>query len=95
MIKCTGTLLLPDRHPDPTGRADAPGGNLQAGSDFQRYTVARQDPGFIHQHLIDMYTAQHGGGSARDIMAAFPDRVEPCTGERIYGKTGAGVCVES
>ena len=59
------------RHRELTRRANASGGWLQAYSDLQCYTVARQDPGFIHQHVVDTYAAQHGGGSTRAITVAF------------------------
>jgi hypothetical protein len=35
------------------------------------YTVAKQDPGFIHQHAVDAYAAQHAGGTTRNITIAF------------------------
>ena len=59
------------RHRELTRRANASGGWLQAYSDLQCYTVARQDPGFIHQHVVDTYAAQHSGGSTRALTVAF------------------------
>ena len=40
-------------------------------SDLQCYTVAKQDPEFIHQHAVDTYAAQHAGGPTRNITVAF------------------------
>ena len=72
MIVCPGCRVrVPDQHLDPPGRANASGECLQAYSDLQSYTVARQDPGFIHQHVVDTYAAQHSGGSTREITVAF------------------------
>ena len=72
MIECPGCRLkLPDHYLDPPDRADASGECLQVYSDLQCYTVAKQDPGFIHQHVVDTYAAQHAGGSTRNIAVAF------------------------
>jgi hypothetical protein len=35
------------------------------------YTVAKQDPEFIHQYVVDTYAAQHAGGPTRNIPVAF------------------------
>jgi hypothetical protein len=35
------------------------------------YTVSKQDLGFIHQHAVDAYAAQHAGGTTRNITVAF------------------------
>ena len=72
MIECPGCRLkLPDQHLDLPDRANASGECLQVYSDLQCYTVAKQDPGFIHQHVVDTYAAQHAGGSTRTITVAF------------------------
>lgn len=72
MITCPGChAALPDRHLPPAGRFNASGECWQAFSDLACYTVALQDPAFIHQHAVDAYEAQHGGGSARTITVAF------------------------
>ncbi len=44
---------------------------MQRYSDLICYTVAKQDPEFIHQHAVDAYAAQHAGGSTRNITVAF------------------------
>ena len=35
------------------------------------YTVARNDPGFMHQHLVDAYAAQHANDAQPTIRVAF------------------------
>jgi hypothetical protein len=72
LIECPGChVRLPDRHLDPPERTNAPGECIQAYSDLQCYSVAKQDPGFIHQHVVDAYAAQHAGGPTRSITVAF------------------------
>jgi hypothetical protein len=72
IIECPGCgLILPNLHLDPPDRANASGECLQVYSDLQCYTVAKQDPGFIHQHTVDSYAAQHAGGQTRAITVAF------------------------
>jgi len=72
MIECPGChLKLPDCHLDLPDRTNASGECLQAYSDLMSYTVAKQDPEFIHQHVVDTYAAQHAGGSTRNITVAF------------------------
>jgi len=44
---------------------------MQLYSDVMCYTVAKQDPEFIHQHAVDTYAAQHAGGTTRNITVAF------------------------
>jgi hypothetical protein len=58
-------------HLDPDHRFNASGECLQAYSDLMCYTVSKQDPGFIHQHVVDAYAAQHAGGPTRPITEAF------------------------
>jgi len=72
MIECPGCHVnLPDRHRDPPERMNASGECAQVYSDLLCYTVAKQDPEFIHQHVVDTYAAQHAGGPTRNIMVAF------------------------
>jgi hypothetical protein len=72
MIICPGChVALPDRHLDPPDRFNASGECWQAFSDLACYTVAKQDPAFIHQHAVDAYGAQHGGGNSRPITTVF------------------------
>lgn len=35
------------------------------------YTLERRDPGFIHQHIVDAYCAQHAEPGAKPIALAF------------------------
>jgi hypothetical protein len=67
--KCGLTLL--NLHHDPPERVNASGECLQVHSDLLCYTVAKQDPGFLHQHAVDTYAAQHAGGHTRTITVAF------------------------
>ena len=72
MIQCPGChVKLPDRHLDPPERTNASGECVQAYSDLMCYTVAKQDPEFIHQYVVDTYAAQHAGGPTRNIPVAF------------------------
>ena len=72
MIPCPGCgCVLPERHLDPPERFYASGECWQAYSDLQCYSVAKQDPAFIHQHVVDTYEAQHAGGRTRNITVVF------------------------
>jgi hypothetical protein len=72
MTLCPGCgLCLPDGHCDLPGRFNASGECWQLFSDLSCYTVAKQDPAFIHQHAVDAYEAQHAGGKTRNITVAF------------------------
>jgi len=72
MIACPGCRIeLPDAHLDPPDRFNASGECWQAFSDLSCYTVTLQDPGFIHQHAVDAYEAQHAGGNSRPIAVVF------------------------
>jgi Family of unknown function (DUF5946) len=56
---------------DPVKRFNASGECWQAFSDLSCYTVAHQDPAFIHQHAVDAYEAQHAGGATRPVTTVF------------------------
>jgi hypothetical protein len=72
MTVCPGCgLVHPNTHCDPPHRFNASGECWQLFSDLSATTVARQDPGFIHQHFVDAYGAQHAGGTTRNITVAF------------------------
>jgi hypothetical protein len=72
MTRCPGCLAdLPDRHLDPADHFNASGECWCAFSDLACYTVAKKDVGFIHQHAVDAYEAQHAGGRTRNITVAF------------------------
>jgi len=69
---CPGChAALPKGHIDPPHRFNASGECWQAFSDLTCYTIAKQDPSFIHQHAVDAYEAQHGGGNTRPIAIIF------------------------
>jgi hypothetical protein len=46
-------------------------GCLQLYSELSAYTLMRGDAGFIHQHALDAYAAQHIADQTRPIGAAF------------------------
>ena len=69
---CPGCgLTLPDSYVDPPDRFNATGACWQLFSDLSCYSVAKQDAGFIHQHVVDAYAAQHPGGTTRNLTVAF------------------------
>ena len=35
------------------------------------YTLAHQDPSFIHQHIVDAYAAQHANETSKPISVVF------------------------
>ena len=65
-----GLRLPATGFPEPD-RFNASGECWQLFSDLCAYTVAGQDPDFLHQHAVDAYEAQHPGGKTRDITVAF------------------------
>ena len=71
MTRCPGCGLCLNGHCDPPDRFNASGACWQLYSDLLCYTVAKQDAGFIHQHAVDAYAAQHSGGTTRNITVAF------------------------
>lgn len=51
---------------------DAAGGAEYAAYErLQYYTLAHGDPAFIHQHVVDAWTAQRAGASTRPIALTF------------------------
>jgi Family of unknown function (DUF5946) len=69
---CPGCgLVLPNRYVDPPDRFNASGECWQLFSDLSCYSVSKQDPEFIHQHVVDTYEAQHAGGGTRNITVTF------------------------
>ena len=96
IIECPGCRLkLPHQHLDPPDRTNASGECLQLYSDLMCYTVAKQDPEFIHQHAVDTHAAQHAGGPTRNITVAFGLIGSlPCAGERLYRQAGAAGAYE-
>jgi hypothetical protein len=40
-------------------------------SELAYYTLAHPDPAFIHQHIVDAYTAQHADETTRPIAVVF------------------------
>jgi hypothetical protein len=40
-------------------------------NDLAYYTLAHPDPAFIHQLLVDAYTAQHAGANTKPIAITF------------------------
>jgi hypothetical protein len=69
---CPGCHLeLPDRHLDPPDRFSASGECYQLFCDLSGYTISKRDAGFIHQHAVDAYEAQHAGDRTKNITVVF------------------------
>jgi hypothetical protein len=66
---CGLRLPVSDALADP--RFNASPECLEIHGELTGYTVSRRDPAFIHQHLVDAYTAQHVGPQSKPIGAAF------------------------
>lgn len=64
LVLPAGSFAVPDRF-------NASGECWQLFSDLSGYTVALQDPAFVHQHAVDAYEAQHAGGKTRPIAVVF------------------------
>jgi len=43
----------------------------EAYDELSFYTLAHSDPAFIHQHIVDAFTAQHADATTRPIGIAF------------------------
>ena len=72
MIPCPGCgLCLPDEHLDPPDQFNASGECMQRYYEITNYTLSKNDAGFIHQHVVDAYEAQHSGPKTRTITTAF------------------------
>jgi hypothetical protein len=69
---CPGCgLELPDKNLDPAEHFNATGECLNTYFELTCWTLVRQDPGFIHQHAVDAYAAQHSGERMRLITTVF------------------------
>lgn len=69
---CPGCgVKLPDRNLGPAERYNAAGECLEAYYDLTCWTLVQQDAGFVHQHAVDAYAAQHVGERMRPITAVF------------------------
>jgi hypothetical protein len=72
MSVCPGCgLQRPSLGLEPDRRANASGECRALMNELTYYTLAHGDPGFIHQHVVDAYGAQHVRTSASTIGAAF------------------------
>ena len=72
IIGCPGCLLrLPDRNLNPDVRFNASGECSQLYYEITYYTLSKNDPGFIHQLVVDAYAAQHTGERTRTITNVF------------------------
>lgn len=70
--ECPGCgLRLPDRNLGPAEHYNATGECLDAYYDLTCRTLVLRDAGFIHQHAVDAYAAQHTGPQMRPITTAF------------------------
>ena len=69
---CPGCgLVLFDRSLRFPDRFNASGECWQLFSNLSWYTVSKRDVEFIHQHVVDAYEAQHGGGTTRNSTVVF------------------------
>jgi hypothetical protein len=72
LIACPGCgLRRPRLGLDPDRKTSASGECRAVMNELSYYTLAHDDPTFIHQHLVDAYGAQHVRPSASTIGAAF------------------------
>jgi hypothetical protein len=47
------------------------GSEQDAYDELRFYTLAHRDPSFIHQHVVDAFTAQHANGQTKPIALTF------------------------
>lgn len=72
IVECPGCgLKLDHRHHTLFGNYNASGECYQKYSELRNYTIGKQDLDFIHQHVIDTYSAQHSGNGMKPITTAF------------------------
>lgn len=45
--------------------------DLDLYNELSFYTLAHSDPSFIHQHIVDAYTAQHANETTKPIAVVF------------------------
>lgn len=70
--RCPGCgLELDDRDAPPPDRYNASGECWQLYGELTADTISKGDPGFVHQHCVDAYGAQHSGGHTKPITTAF------------------------
>ncbi len=43
----------------------------EAYNELSYYTLSHPDPAFIHQNIVDAYTAQHAGQDTKPIAITF------------------------
>lgn len=51
--------------------ADPDPAELAAYDALRAYTLTHGDPAFLHQHVVDAWTAQHAGAQTKPIALAF------------------------
>ena len=68
---CPGCgVILPSRGLEPDRKANASGECRALMNELSYYTLAHQDPKFIHQHLVDAYGAQHVVPQSKSTIGA-------------------------
>ncbi len=71
-VVCPGCgLTLPDRNLAPAELFNGAGECLEKYFELTCWTLVQRDPGFIHQHAVDAYAAQHAGPRVRPITTVF------------------------
>ncbi|MCL6648034.1 MAG: DUF5946 family protein [Chloroflexi bacterium] len=51
----------------PSPPALPPGAETQAYHELQAYTLTHPDPAFLHQHVVNAWTAQHANAQTKPI----------------------------
>lgn len=71
-IECPGCgLMLNNQNIGFSNRYNATGECYQKYSDLSSYTLGKPDASFIHQHVVDVYAAQHAGSNMKNITTVF------------------------
>jgi Family of unknown function (DUF5946) len=71
-MQCPGCGLEHPDHGLATGtRQHASAGCWSLYCELAAYTLARNDPAFVHQHAVDAYAAQHTGSDTRPITTVY------------------------
>ena len=67
----TGCYTVIYRRPEGTLKVHAMESDQDAYDELRCYTLAHRDPAFIHQHVVDAFTAQHANDRTKPIALTF------------------------
>jgi len=71
-IICPGCRLkLKSKQLLPSSRFNASGACYKLFTDLSGYTLSNNDDRFMHQLIVDAYSAQHAGGNTKNITVIF------------------------